>query len=45
MVGWPSDRIEGDRWSQIVVRIVHDGSLALDPPVLVIDIRDIFDGI
>jgi Uma2 family endonuclease len=30
---------------QIGVRIIHEGSLTLDPPGLAIDIRDIFDGL
>jgi Uma2 family endonuclease len=30
---------------QIGVGIVHDGPLTLDPPGLVIDLRDIFDGL
>jgi Uma2 family endonuclease len=34
-----------DEEGQIVVRIVHDGSLALDPPGLEIDVQDIFDGL
>jgi Uma2 family endonuclease len=34
-----------DEEGRIVVRIVRDGSLALDPPGLEIDIRDLFDGL
>ena len=33
-----------DGEGQIGVRILHDGSLTLDPPGLAIDIRDVFDG-
>jgi Uma2 family endonuclease len=36
---------ERDEEDRIGVRIVHDGSLALDPPGFDIDIRDIFDGL
>ena len=34
-----------DAEGQIVVRIVGDGSLTLDPPGLAIEVRDIFDGV
>jgi Uma2 family endonuclease len=34
-----------DEDDQIVVRIVHDGSLNLDPPGLTIEAGDIFDGL
>ena len=34
-----------DEDGRIVVRIVHDGSLTLDPPGLAIEARDIFDGL
>jgi Uma2 family endonuclease len=34
-----------DQDGQIGVGIVHDGPLTLDPPGLVIDLRDIFDGL
>jgi Uma2 family endonuclease len=34
-----------DEEGRIGVRIVHEGSLTLDPPGLTIDVRDIFDGV
>ena len=34
-----------DEAGGIAVRILHDGSLALDPPGLAIDVPDIFDGL
>jgi Uma2 family endonuclease len=34
-----------DEEGRIVARIAHDGSLALDPPGLEIDVRDVFEGL